>query len=250
MDKGCRWKVWPPEDPALLLPSNFEKMYRIILVLTLFLIHPFLSPAQTKEPDMTAFGYKLGEKLPLSECKCKVVETSEGIGLSTKHYKSYAYVDPFPVRGGGDCIKRSFADLEKYKVRKRDQLDSLHPVTNGTVEVQFDLNNAPKICVTGKFSATLVDSKLTAVAFTIATNAADEVFETLKKKYGPNPVVKNYQMQNGYGATQNYYIAVWSFPHLTVIMQSSNHGSLNDPFGTVAIEIPKKEEAPKDNRPL
>jgi len=225
-------------------------MYRIILVLTLSLIRPFLSPAQTKDADMTVFGYKLGENLPVPECKCMVVEISEGIGLSTKHYKSYRYVDPFPVKGGGDCFKRLFADLEKYKVRKREQLDSLRAITNGTVEVQFDLNNAPKICVTGKFNATLVDSKLTAVSFTIATNAADEVFETLKKKYGPNPSVKNQQIQNGYGATQNYYIAVWSFPHLTVIMQSSNHGTFNDPFGTVVIEIPKKEDAPKDNRPL
>jgi|GEM_PF-4209780 len=225
-------------------------MYRIIFVLTLFLIHPFPGPAQTKDPDMSVFGYKLGEQLPLPECKCMIVETAEGYGLATKHYKSYAYVNPFGVKGGGDCFKRLFADLEKYKVRKKEQLDSLRPITNGIVEVQFDLDNAPKICVTGKFNATLVDSKLTAVSFTIATNASDQVFETLKKKYGPNPAVKNYQMQNGYGATQNYYIAVWSFPHLTVIMQSSNHGSLNDPFGTVAIEIPKKEEAPKDNRPL
>ena len=97
---------------------------------------------------MTVFGYKLGEKLLLSECKCMVVETSEGIGLSTKHYKSYAYVNPFPVKGGGD---------------------SLHPITNAIVDVQFDLNNAPKICVTGKFSATLVDSKLTAVASDLTT---------------------------------------------------------------------------------
>ena len=225
-------------------------MSRIILLLTLFAAHPLLGLAQTTQPDMTVFGYKLGEKLPLPECKCRVVETSEGIGLSTKHYKNYQYVDPFPVNGGGDCFKRSYADLEKYKVRKRDQLDSLSAITNGVVEVQFDLNNAPKICVTGKFSATLVDSKLTAVAFTIRSSAADEVLETLKKKYGPNPSVKNYQVQNGYGATLNYYIAVWSFPHLTVIMQSSNHTSLTDSFGTVAIEIPKKEDAPKDNRPL
>ncbi len=223
-------------------------MSRIILIFTLFATYSFPGLAQATHADMTVFGYKLGEKLTVRECSCKIVESTEGYGLAAKHYKNYTYVDFFPVTGGGDCYKRT--DLQKYKVRKKDQLDSLLPVTNGVVDVDFDLNKSPKICILGKFSATLVDSKLTAVAFSIATNAADEVLETLKKKYGPNPAIKNYQVQNGYGATLNYYIAVWSFSNLTVMMQSNDHTSLTDHFGTVAIEIPKKDEAPKDNRPL
>lgn len=224
-------------------------MSRIILLLTLFAAHPLLSLAQTTQPDMTVFGFKLGEKLSLPECKCKVVETTtDGYGLSAKHWKGYQYVDMFPAMGAGDCFERT--DLGKYTVRKRDKLDSLQPVTTGNINVMFDPANTPKICALGKFYATLADSKLMAVVFTIMTNAADDVLETLKKKYGSNPAVKNYQVQNGYGATLNYYVAVWSFKNLRVMLQSSNHESLTDHFGTVVIEIPREVEAPKEKRPL
>lgn len=223
-------------------------MPRIILVLALVAVHPLLSLSQTTQADMSVFGYKLGEKMTLPECKCQVVETTEGYGLATKHFKNYQYTFFSPPSGTGDCFERT--DMFNYRVRKKDQLSPLPAVTNGMINIKFDPANTPKICALGSFGALLADSKLMAITFSIRTSDADEVFETLKKKYGPGVAVKSYQLQNGYGATLNYYIAVWSFPNLIVTMESSEHRSLTDAFGLVSIEIPKPGSAPVDKRPL
>jgi hypothetical protein len=103
---------------------------------------------------------------------------------------------------------------------------------------------------TGSLNATIIDSQLTAVNFTIRSIVADDVLETLKKKYGPNVAVKRFQIQNGYGATLNYYVAVWAFPNLTVTLLSSTHQSLSDPVGAVTIQIANQVAVPKDKRAL
>ena len=223
-------------------------MSRIILALTLFATTPLLGLAQTSQADMTVFGYKLGEKFAVPECKCRIYEWSDAPGIMGKRYKNYQYTEMFPAKGTGDCFQRP--GLDQYKVRKKDELPPLPAITNGVVQVNFDLSNAPKMCVVGSFSATVTDSKLTAIVFSIKAADADNVLETLKQKYGPKVTIKNFQAQNGYGATMSYYVAVWSFTNLTVTLVSSEHKRLDDPFGFVAIEIPKEVPKPKDNRAL
>jgi len=205
-------------------------MNRIILTLILLSASPLLSLAQTTQPDMTVFGYKLGEKIPIPECPCKIVE-SKKVGnygvLSITHIKGY-----------------------NYKAKKSDQLNPLPPIANGIINVRFAPQDAPskEMCPLGSFNASIEDSKLTAVTFTIYTGDVDNIFAALKKKYGNNAVVKPYTVQNGYGASLNYYMAIWAFPNLGVVLESSLHRSLSEQFGSVTIELPKKPEAPAQNQ--
>ena len=225
-------------------------MNRIILTLILLSASPLLSLAQTTQPDMTVFGYKLGEKIPIPECPCKIVE-SKKVGnygvLSITHIKGYQYVSGIGTPVSTTCFER--LDIDNYKAKKSDQLNPLPPVTNGIIKVRFAPQDAPskEMCPLGSFNASVEDSKLTAVTFTIYTGDADNIFAALKKKYGNNAVVKPYTVQNGYGASLNYYMAIWAFPHLGVVLESSMHTSLSEQFGSVTIELPKKGEAPAPN---
>ncbi len=226
-------------------------MNRIILAFILLSANPLLSLAQTTQPDMTVFGFKLGEKIPIPECPCKIVE-SKKVGnygvLSITHIKGYQYVSGLGTPVSTTCFER--LDIDNYKVKKSDQLPPLPAVTNGIINVRFAPQDAPskEMCPLGSFNASIEDSKLTGVTFTIYTGDADNIFETLKKKYGNNAVVKSYTVQNGYGASLNYYMAVWAFPNLGVLLESSMHRSLSEQFGSVAIEIPKKSAPPAQNQ--
>ncbi|WP_183567795.1 hypothetical protein [Mucilaginibacter sp. SP1R1] len=226
-------------------------MYRIALGLILLFSHPLFSLAQTTKPDMTVFGYVMGGKLSIPECPCKIAESKTGNGLLyTKHFKGYAYTTGMFTPVSSTCFER--LDIGKYIVKKGEQLDSLPALTNGLIKVRFAPNDAPAqdLCPLGVFNAKIEDSKLAMISFDIRTSDAENVVEKLKKKYGPNVAVKNYQIQNGYGATLNYYMAVWAFPNLGVVLESSKHRILSDSFGTVYIELPQKAEQPKNTKEL
>ncbi|MBB6111065.1 hypothetical protein SAMN05421821_11084 [Mucilaginibacter lappiensis] len=226
-------------------------MYRVILVIVLLSANSLLSRAQTT-PDMTAFGYALGEKLTIPECPCQIVKSTTGSGvLYAKHFKGYKYTTGPGIPVSSTCFER--IDIDKYTVKKSDQLDPLPAFTDGEIRVRFAPADAPSkdMCPTGTFDASVSDSKLIAVYFIIYTGDANNIFETLKKKYGTNVALKNYQMQNGYGATLNYYTAAWGFPNLYVILLSSLHSSLSEQFGKVTIELPQKSDAqPEAKRKL
>lgn len=226
-------------------------MNRIILAFILLSATPLLSLAQNTQPDMTAFGYKLGEKLPIPECPCKIVE-SKTVGnhgvFSIQHFKGYQYVAGLGTPVSTTCFER--LDIDTYKVKKNDPLNPLPPLINGLINVRFAPKDAPaqNMCPLGSFNASIENSKLTAISFTIYTGDADNIFETLKKKYGNNAVVKPYKMQNGYGASLNYYMAIWAFPNLGVVLESSLHRALTEQFGSVIIELPKKNAAPDEDK--
>lgn len=226
-----------------------------ILLSILLLIVSLISNAQSTQPDMTVFGYKLGEKLPIPECPCKVVEWNEGTAkgfLSNKRYKGYEYTTGIGNPAINTCFERKDVKM-KYKVKRNEQLNPLPPVIDEFITVRFASKDAPSrdICPTGTFDAKIENGKLTSVFFDIYSGDADNVFETLKQKYGTKDIaVKNYQIQNGYGATLNYYVAAWGFPNLWVVLTSSLHRSLSEQFGNVMIGFPIKNEAPKSNRAL
>ena len=50
-------------------------MCRIILAILLLPVTSLLGCVQTTRPDMTVFGYSLGEKLSIPECPCRIVES-------------------------------------------------------------------------------------------------------------------------------------------------------------------------------
>lgn len=223
-------------------------MYKRILILLLLTAKISVSYAQTSQPNVSVFGYKLGEKLVIPECPCKIAEAkvqgNHGL-LSQKSYKGYAYLDAAP---NITCFKR--ADIGKYTVRKSEELKPLPPVYFGLISVIFANTDAPSpsMCPSGEFAAAIEDSKLTFVRFSIKTADADEVFETLKKKYGTNVLVKPFKVQNGYGATLEYYTATWAFKNLHIVLESSFHTSISDLFGSVTIQIPKKTTSTSKNQ--
>jgi len=226
-------------------------MKRIILVVIFLSTNSLFSRAQTTQPDMTVFGYKLGEKISIPECPCKIVE-SKVVGnyglLSIKHFKGYQYLAVAGIPVSSTCFER--LDLDKYNVRTSDLLNPLPEISNGMINVLFAPKDAPAadMCPLGSFNAVVEDSKLTGVTFLIYTGDANNIFETLKKKYGIGAIVNSYKVQNGYGASLDYYTAVWAFPHLGVLLQSSLHRSLSEQFGSIAIEIPKKSDPPPANQ--
>lgn len=227
-------------------------MYRLIL-LFISVIVSCLSHAQTTNPDMTAFGYKLGEKLSIPECPCSIVESktegSHGV-FSIKHFQGYQYTAGAFTPVNSTCFER--LDIEKYKVRKNEPLDPLPAFTNGGIKVRFASTDAPprNLCPLGSFNAKIEDAKLVAVSFVIYTGDANGIFETLKKKYGTNVVVTPNKIQNGYGASLDYYTAVWALSNLAVVLESSSHTSIADQFGNVTIFIPAKVDKPKNERAL
>ena len=228
-------------------------MYRILLTLILLFSYPLFSSAQTTNPDMTVFGYKIGEKLTIPECPCKIVETktvgSSGV-FSIKHFKGYQYAAGLLDPVASTCFERP--NIESYNVKKSEQLNPLPAYTDGFIHVRFAPGDAPakQMCPLAAFDGKIENSKLALVTFTIYTGDADAIVGELKKKYGTNAVVKNYSVQNGYGATLNYYIAIWGFPNLEVALQSSMHRSLSEQFGNVIIAIPQKTSEPEAKRKL
>jgi hypothetical protein len=228
-------------------------MNRIILPIFLLTASSLLSHAQTATPDMTVFGFTIGAKLSIPECPCNVV-TSKQAGsygaLNAKHFKGYQYTTltgplATPVTTN-TCFER--LDIEKYTVGKSEQLNPLPELTNERIKIRFAPKDAPSkdLCPLGVFEASVENSKLVEVSFMINTNDADNTLETLKKKYGLNVAVKKYQAQNAYGATLNYYTAIWPFSNLWVILTSSLHTSLSEQWGQVTIELPKKKDLQPD----
>ncbi len=170
-------------------------------------------------------------------------------GLATKHFKTYMYADPYNQKGSKDCFERS--DLEKYKVRKKDQLDSLPVFTNGMIKVMFDPAHIPRIMPSGHFNATLVDSKLMAASFTIKTADADEVFATLKKKYGTNVTVTPYQLQNGYGANPELLSCRMVFSQSKGVDVKQTNTTHSQTFlVSYSLKYPRRQEEPKEKRAL
>jgi hypothetical protein len=228
-------------------------MKRIILIVIFLTANSLFSHAQTIQPDMTVFGYKLGEKITIPECPCKIVKSkvagNYGV-LSTKHFKGYQYVTAAFTPVTSTCFERS---LDEYNVKKSAPLNPLPNITNGNIKVRFAPKDAPSqdMCPTGSFDGVIEDSKLTSVTFLISAGDANNVFEKLKKKYGTSTIVKSYKAQNGYGASINYYTADWTFPGLEVELLSSLHTSLYEQSGTVTIQLPKKSAPPSpDQRKL
>ena len=236
-----------------LMNFKSRKMYRIILTIFLLPVSSLLSHAQTATPDMSVFGFTLGAKLTIPECPCKVV-TSKQTGsygnLNAKHFKGYQYTTltgPLAVPVVSTCFER--LDIEKYTVKKSEQLNPLPELTNEHIRIRFAPKDTPSkdLCPLGTIEAAIEESKLTVVSFMINTGDADNTFEILKKKYGTNVVVKKSQAQNGYGATLNYYTAVWPFSNLWVMFTSSLHTSLSEQWGQVMIQLPNKKDAQPDN---
>ncbi|NHA07170.1 hypothetical protein G7092_25455 [Mucilaginibacter sp. HC2] len=228
-------------------------MYRIILIVTLLSAHSLFSSAQTA-PDVTVFGFTLGEKLTIPECPCQIAE-SKTIGnsgvFSIKHFKGYQYTQGKFQPVASTCFERK--DIDKYTVKKSEQLNPLPAFSDGEITIRFAPSDAPakEMCPLGTFDATVGDSKLLAVYSVIYTGDANNIFEILKKKYGTNVSVKSEKIQNYYGATLEYYTAAWGFTNLYVILMSSMHSSLSEQFGKLIIELPPKREAqPEAKRKL
>jgi hypothetical protein len=227
-------------------------MNRIILIVLFSGAGWLTVNAQQKQADLTVFGFKLGAPFTVQECPCKIVVTQAGGNNSNKPFsqfakdKGYQYTDFAPATGY--CFQR--INLAQYTVRRKDKLDSLQPIKNETVNVVFSPGETPAMCTLGRFSAIVKDGKLTAIAFSIRSADANKDFELLKNKYGTNAQVQNYKLQNGYGATMDYYEATWSFPNLWVDLLSSEHHSLNDFFGMITISQALPEQKQVDKRPL
>jgi hypothetical protein len=184
--------------------------------------------------QLTVFGYKLGEAFSIPEYKYQV-----GRGQRD----NVPIFDPTK-----DCfMRKSFLNIKKKDIQE----GKLPPITNEVVTVVFASSTNPNICVGGKFDATVQNSKIVNASFDIPSGIATHVFQLLKKKYGDNCEVENYKFQNGYGAGYGYYVAKWTFPHMSVIFESSKHRSLQEHDGDVAIFLQDNTKNPnKSNRSL
>jgi hypothetical protein len=161
-------------------------------------------------------------------------------------YKGYVYNAALPDKGF--CFQRK--NMERYIVRRKKQLDSLLPVANESVEIVFARGDAPAICPTGRIDARVSKGNLTAISFIIYSADANKDFDILTKKYGANAKVQSYKLQNGYGASLDYYQATWDLPGLQVILLSSLHRTLSENFGQVYITQVLAGTKPEDHRPL
>jgi hypothetical protein len=226
-------------------------MQRILLLLLLISAGWQVARAQQSTTDMTVFGLTLGAPFTVPECPCKVVDMKSGTysGRPFEQFEKYhGYTYEVTDPASGFCFRRK--NLNQYTVRRKKQLDSLPPVKNEAVEIVFSKNDAPAMCPTGQFDAYVKNGILVAINFTILTRDADKDFEILKKKYGQKVSVQNYKMQNGYGASADYYQAIWPLPNLVVSLTSSMHRSLDDAFGEITIGLPLNTPQKEDKHPL
>ncbi|NHA03222.1 hypothetical protein G7092_05430 [Mucilaginibacter sp. HC2] len=212
-------------------------MPKAFLYIILFLA-PVWANAQTTQPDMTVFGYKLGEPLHVPECSCEIKAYLGGTRFNKKEYYEYTY----PPLSAVDCFERG--DLNKYDPKKTK---SLPEVTNGFIDIYFAKNKIPAICPVISFTAGILDSKLIGITFKIRSDEANSDLEQLKQKYGNDVSIKRYQLQNGFGATRNCFSATWTFPALTVTLLSADGTTYTSPYGTVTIAIPQKNDNNNQN---
>lgn len=227
-----------------------KRIEYIILLnnIVLIVLFPMFTFGQTLKADMDVFGYKIGEPLNISECRCSVHEDTllGGTRFHRNIVKFYQYIDNSLI--DSDCFER--IKLDQYRVKKKEALPILEQIKTGKIEIHFSKKNKPQICAQDFFYAGISDSKLTDISFKINSINADRVMSQLKKKYGSNYIIKSFKAQNHYGATIEYYVATWRFSNLTVTFSSSTATTIDDPYGEVWISLPSTDNKPDNDRGL
>ena len=206
--------------------------------------------------DMTVFGMKLGDQFTLKECDRFAQEvsyaTSGGIifgGVRSKKSWIYKYVDVAPE--GEPCFRRY--GLDNFSWKKKDAMGQLPPPTE-FVTVVSPAGTSPTLAAKGLFDVwVLSDGRIDGVLISFEKENANDVFETLKGKYGNKVKVTPMQWKNSTGATYDYYKAVWDFPSLIVRFQSAGQlytndksfsATLDDPFRSIYGQVSIGQKAP------
>lgn len=154
---------------------------------------------------------KLGGQFTVPECNLVLNEgtyLNEYGGLigrlTKKKYWQYKY-DTSAVTSS--CFKR--AGLEKIEFKKKGEIPTLPlPQPKGFVTIISPEKAKPALTADGEFYAyVLSNGILDGVIFKINKNEGNDIFETLKKKYGNNVKVTPMKWKNSTGAVYEYYIA-------------------------------------------
>lgn len=123
------------------------------------------------------------------------------------------------------------------------------PPPSEFVTVVSPAGSSPTLAAEGLFDVwVLGDGRIDGVLINFEKDSANDVFETLKGKYGNKVKVTPMQWKNDTGATYDYYKAEWDFPSLIIKFQSAGRFYLKDkrfagmkdspfssPYGQVSI---------------
>jgi len=152
--------------------------------------------AQGKSPDMTIFGFRLGDKLTLPEC------------AYIKKMMIYTENDSAP------CYERFY----NFREMKQQTI----PPVNETIQILFPFGNAPSIMAGRKAIAQVVSGKLESISFNVMGlefRDRDQVLSALKDKYGEPSRIQKEAKQNSFNASVSSLTVDWSFVDLTVSLQ-------------------------------
>ncbi len=191
--------------------------------------------------DMSVFGIKLGAPFTLKECGLVAREvstsTAGGIlfgGIRSKKSWKYEYVNAAPIAEA--CFQRY--GLDNFSYKKKDDMGQLPPPSE-FVTVVSPAGSSPALAAKGRFDAwVLSDGRIDGVLITFEKDNANEVFETLKAKYGNKVKVTPMQWKNSTGTTYDYYKAEWDFPLLIIRFQSAGQLYNHDKSFAATLESP------------
>lgn len=190
---------------------------------TLGLLLGLLSTA-TLAADLTVFGLKLGEPIPLPECPWN----------ATFRYAP-ATKEPCMIYG-----------------RATDRRDPASPDRR----IDFPYSQSPSLSAKGYVFGTVVNGRLEAVTIpTRGINAIPSTMAALQAKYGEPSSVRKYAVQNRVGAQFESATATWEFPELSVVYLGTvgvlDEGEIiiSTPTGTAERDR-QNEQRNRDRRPL
>jgi hypothetical protein len=191
--------------------------------------------------DMTVFGMKLADQFTLKECDRVAKEvsysTSGGIifgGVRTKRPWIYEYVNAAPV--GNPCFRRY--GLDNFSWKKKADMGQLPPPRE-FVTVVSPAGTSPTLAAKGLFDVWVMsDGRIDGVLISFEKENANDVFETLKGKYGDKVKVTPMQWKNSEGATYDYYKAEWDSPTLIIRFQSAGQLYTNDKSFSATLDSP------------
>jgi hypothetical protein len=197
------------------------KSFVCIACLIVLSLTASVAPAQRKVPDMTVFGFHLGEKFAIHECSREIDV------VSLQETRRYVIQNPL-----SPCFE--WLDITtKY-------ISDNTPVKTAKIGINLPVDQTPAILSESLVNAQVVDGNLESIYYSTAgLKSQDRVLAMLEKKYGKPTRFKEDRKQNAFGALFVSHYAEWGFLNFTVTFWGATD---NRDSGSVRIESKKGTE--------
>jgi hypothetical protein len=225
-----------------------------LALLFLLAMSTSVASAQTNRPDMSAFGFLLGEKFAAPECEREshqdsITSAEKRHTERVERIKRERTIIPGEMEYEDARFTRELKEYERrlYQVGEHstacfqwsamddDYVSVNTPLVTARVRIELPIEQMPVIAV--DIEAQIVDGSLESVWFSTAGLVSQEKdLVSLEKKYGKATRFENENKQNAFGAHISSHYAEWRFANLTVLFWGTTNSADR---GQVRIETKK-----------